>query len=146
MEAERRLPYPPEALCSMVADVRRYPEFIPWIRELSVIEEASDEPVHQLVAHVVVGWKAIREQFATRVRRSLETLEVDVSLVQGPLKTLENRWRFLSDGEGGAIVRFFIAYDFKNPLFNAILNANRDRAISRIMGAFEAEAARRFGS
>ena len=143
LEAQRRLPYAPEALCRMVGDVRTYPEFIPWIEDLKVTGEHDEGGVREAIAHVRVGWKSLQERFSTKVRCAPAEGEVDVSLVSGPFRTLRNEWRFKPDGTGGSLVKFWIAYDFKNPILNAIVKANRDKVIERIMAAFEAEAARR---
>ncbi|MDZ4777491.1 MAG: type II toxin-antitoxin system RatA family toxin [Alphaproteobacteria bacterium] len=143
LEAQRRLPYAPEALCRMVGDVRTYPDFIPWIEDLKVTCESEVGGVREAIAHVRVGWKSLQERFSTKVRCAPAEGEVDVSLVSGPFRTLRNEWRFKSDGAGGSLVKFWIAYDFKNPILNAIVKANREKVIERIMAAFEAEAARR---
>ncbi len=71
--------------------------------------------------------------------------EVDVSLVSGPFHTLDNRWRFEAH-EQGARVRFWISYQFKNPVLNAVASANKNRVAARIMAAFENEARRRLGA
>lgn len=144
IEAERRLPYPPAALADLVGDVRAYPQFIPWVMDMKVSGEREHGGVRESVAHVLVGWKSLRERFSTRVRSAPADGEVDVSLVSGPFRKLENRWRFVSDDGGGAVVRFWIVYDFKNPLLNHLVKVNRERVAERIMAAFEKEAARRF--
>jgi coenzyme Q-binding protein COQ10 len=146
LEAQRHLPYPPEALCAMVGDVRAYPDFIPWIEDLKVTGETELSGVREAVAHVRIGWKHLKERFSTKVRCAPAAGEVDVSLVSGPFRTLRNEWRFASDGVGGSMVRFLIAYDFKNPILNALVVANREKVVARIMAAFEAEAARRCSS
>lgn len=146
LEAKRSLPYAPEDLCRMVGDVRGYPQFIPWIRSLRVLREtALDGGGWEGVAEAIVGWKAITERFATRVRSEPAKGEVDVGLVSGPFKSLINQWRFEAAAGGGSLVRFFIAYEFRNPILNALAGANRERAAQKIMEAFEAEADRRFG-
>ena len=142
---ERRLPFAPRALATLVADVESYPRFIPWVKRLSVKREKQEGDAWEGVAEALVGWKAFLETFATRVRSNPDAGEVDVSLVRGPFKSLSNRWRFADDGKGGAIVRFDIAYEFKNPILQAVAALNREHAANRIMAAFEAEAQRRFG-
>jgi coenzyme Q-binding protein COQ10 len=144
IDAERRLPYAPRDLCEMVGDVRTYPKFIPWIIDLKLSGEREHGGVHEAVAHVLVGWRAIRERFSTRVRAAPEEGRVDVTLVSGPFRVLENRWRFQPDGEGGSVVRFHVAYEFKSAVLNGLVRANRQKAADRIMAAFEKEAARRF--
>jgi coenzyme Q-binding protein COQ10 len=145
IEAERVLPFAPADLCRLVGDVRTYPQFIPFLQSLRVVkEEPRDAGGWEGVAEAVVGWKAIRERFSTTVRCEPAKGEVDVSLVSGPLHALDNRWRFDAH-EKGARVRFWISYQFKNPLLQAAVAANRERLAARIMGAFEKEARRRLG-
>ena len=145
IEAERVLPFAPVDLCRLVGDVRAYPQFIPFLQSLRVTrEEPRDAGGWEGVAEAVVGWKAIRERFSTTVRCEPAKGEVDVSLVSGPLHALDNRWRFEAH-EKGARVRFWISYQFKNPLLQAAVAANRERLAARIMGAFEKEARRRLG-
>ena len=144
LSAERILPYAPADLCRLVGDVRAYPEFVPWLKSLRVIEEAPrDEGGWEGVAEAVVGWRAISERFSTRVRCEPAKGEVEVALVSGPFRSLENRWRFEPDGKGGARVQYWIAYHFKNPVLQALVGANKDKLAARIMGAFEREAKRR---
>ncbi len=145
IEAERVLPYAPADLCRLVGDVRAYPQFIPWLQRLRVIkEEKRDEGGWEGVAEAIVGWKAITEKFSTKVRCEPAKGEVDVALVSGPFHALENRWRF-EPHESGAKVRFWISYQFKNPVLNAVVSASRDKVAERIMAAFEREAERRLG-
>jgi coenzyme Q-binding protein COQ10 len=146
LSAERLLPYAPGDLCRLVGDVREYPQFIPWLISLRVIrEEPREEGGWEGVAEAIVGWKAIREPFATQVRCEPAKGEVDVSLVSGPLHALDNSWRF-EPHERGARVRFSISYQFKNPVLQALVAANKDKLTGRIMGAFEREAKRRLGA
>ncbi len=145
LTAERILPYAPADLCRMVGDVREYPKFIPYLQNLRVVkEEPREQGGWEGIAEAIVGWKAIRERFSTKVRCEPTKGEVDVSLVSGPFHALDNRWRFESH-EGGARVRFYISYQFKNPVLNAVVSANKDKVATRIMGAFEKEARRRLG-
>ncbi|MBN8606895.1 MAG: type II toxin-antitoxin system RatA family toxin [Caulobacterales bacterium] len=145
IEAERILPYAPADLCRLVGDVRAYPEFIPWLQSLRVVrEEARDEGGWEGVATAIVGWKAITESFSTSVRCEPAKGEVDVALVSGPFHALDNSWRFEPHAKG-AKVRFWISYQFKNPLLNAVVAANKDKVAARVMGAFEREAKKRLG-
>jgi coenzyme Q-binding protein COQ10 len=146
IQAERRLPYAAADLMALVSDVRAYPDFIPWLKELTVLSEKSDGESTELVARAIVGWRSFVERFTSAVRTNRTEKTVDVGLVDGPFRKLENKWRFADDGQGGAIVKFWIAYQFKNPLLQALASVNRDLAAGRIMAAFEAEAKRRFGS
>lgn len=145
LTAERSLPYAPADLCKLVGDVRAYPSFIPWVKSLRVTEEVQEGEAWFGIAELLVGWRAFLERFSTKVRCDPVKGEVDVSLVNGPLRTLENRWRFYS-APGGALIKFTIQYDFKNPVLNALVSANRALITNRVLAAFEGEAARRFGA
>lgn len=146
IEARKTLPYAAADLCRLVGDVRAYPEFIPFLQNLRVTQETpKPEGGWEGVAEAVVGWKAITERFATSVRCEPAKGEVDVALVKGPLHALENKWRFSEAAHGGADVRFWISYQFKNPILQSAINANKDKLASRIMAGFEKEAKRRLG-
>lgn len=144
IETTRTLPYAAEALCRIVGDVRRYPQFIPWIRSLRVLRETPLEGGGwDGVAEAVVGWKAITERFATKVRSDPAAGKVEVDLVSGPFRSLKNCWRFEDRGDGSTLVAFYIRYEFRNPLLQALVRANQHRAADKIMQAFESEARRR---
>ncbi len=143
ISAERILPYPPADLCRLVGDVREYPHFIPWLQSLRVVkEDPRPEGGWEGVATAVVGWKAITERFSTRVRCEPAKGEVDVALVSGPFHALDNSWRF-EPHSVGARVHFRITYQFKNPVLQALVAANKDKVAARVMSAFEREAKRR---
>lgn len=145
IEAERILPYASADLCRLVGDVRAYPEFIPWLQKLRVLkEEPREDGGWEGVAEAIVGWKNITERFSTTVRCEPAKGEVDVALVSGPFHALDNRWRF-EPHEKGARVRFWISYQFKNPVLNAVVAANKDKIAGKIMASFEREARRRLG-
>jgi coenzyme Q-binding protein COQ10 len=147
IESERRLPYPARDLCMLVGDVKSYPRFIPWIKALRVLNERAEGEGWSGLAQATVGWKSLLERFSTHVRCSPEEGRVDVRLADGPFKRLENRWTFEDSAEPGqTIVKFWIVYEFRNPVLQALVKINRDQAAGRIMEAFEKEAARRFRS
>jgi coenzyme Q-binding protein COQ10 len=126
--------------------VDRYPEFVPWItamrtwnaRELAAGVEAVD-------AEAGVGFKFLKEKFATRVRRDIRNRQIDVSLLSGPFKKLENRWRFLDAGHGCTRVEFDIDFQFKSRLLEALLTANFSSAVDKLMACFEARARSLYG-
>jgi coenzyme Q-binding protein COQ10 len=127
----------------LVGDVRVYPDFVPFLQTMRVLkEEKLEDGGWKGVAQANVGWKAIKVTFATSVRCEPSKGEVEVALVKGPLHALQNRWCFTTH-ERGAHVRYWIAYEFKNPVLQAAISANKDKLAGRIMNAFEAEARRR---
>ena len=129
-----------QQLFELVGDVEAYPQFVPWITGMRTWNDRVDGAVSTVDAEARVGFSFLREKFATRVRRDREALAIDVSLLYGPFKRLANGWRFVADGEATR-VEFTIDFAFKSPLLDAMLAANFDRAVARLMGCFEARAA-----
>ena len=139
------LPFTPDQLFDLVGDVRRYPEFVPWIATLSVeSERAEGEGISVLDAEVSVGFAFLKERFATRVRRDRSRGEITVQLLHGPFKTLANRWRVFSDPTGVRI-EFVIDFEFKSKLLQAVLAKNFEHAVERLIGCFEERAKALYG-
>ena len=136
----RHLPYTPEQLFDLVADVPRYPEFLPWVAAVRV---RTDGPA-EMVADVVVGFKALRERFTSRVIKDRPNM-MRVDYVEGPLKHLRNDWTFRADGAGGTQLDFTVDFAFRSRIFEAIAGQMFDRALRRMIGAFETRAAQLYG-
>jgi len=133
----RRLPYTPEQMFDLVADVGRYAEFLPWVTAVR-IRSNSDS---QMVADVIVGFKGLRETFTSKVAKE-RPLSIHVDYVDGPLKHLHNDWKFRPDGEGGTLVDFCVDFAFKNRVFEMLAGQVFDRALRKMINAFEERAAR----
>jgi coenzyme Q-binding protein COQ10 len=137
---QRNLPYAPEQLFDLVADVRRYGEFLPWVAAVRV---RSDSP-ELMVADVVVGFKSLKETFTSRVTKR-RPAEIRVDYLEGPLKYLHNDWQFRPDGKGGTDIEFCVDFAFKSRLFEAIAGQMFDRALRKMIGAFETRAHQLYG-
>ena len=138
---ERILPYRPEDLFVLVGDVARYPEFVPWVTSMRVGEPRTEgEGRDALEAEARVGFSFLTESFSTSVRRDAPAGVIEVGLLRGPFKRLSNRWRFEPHPQGARVV-FDIDFAFKTRLLDAILVANFDRAVNKLIGCFEARAA-----
>jgi coenzyme Q-binding protein COQ10 len=137
----RALPYSPEQMYDLVADVGRYGEFLPWV---SAIRVRSDSDT-QMVADMIVGFKGLRETFTSKVEKRRPE-EVHVDYLDGPLKYLHNDWCFRPDGEGGCLVDFSVDFAFKNRVFEMLAGQVFDRALRKMIGAFEERAAALYGS
>jgi coenzyme Q-binding protein COQ10 len=137
------LPYRPEDLFDLVADVRRYPEFVKWLHTLRVISETQTETTWTGRAEASVGFRGFSETFTTDVAANRDDLAIDVKLVRGPFRKLRNTWRF-TPSPTGSRVDFTIDFEFSNFILQALADANRQFAINRIIDAFTAEAARRY--
>jgi coenzyme Q-binding protein COQ10 len=127
----RILPYTPEQLFDLVADVGRYQEFLPWVAATRIRSDSETE----MVADLVVGFKALKETFASRVRK-VRPGEIEIDYIEGPLKHLNNVWRFRAV-PGGTEVDFCVDFAFRNRIFEAIAGQMFDRALRRMIGAFE---------
>jgi coenzyme Q-binding protein COQ10 len=131
----RRLPYTPEQMFDLVADVPKYAEFLPWIIGVRVRSDNAQE----MVADVIVGFKGLRERFTSRVAKA-RPLTIHVDYVDGPLKHLHNDWKFESDGNGGCTIDFSVDFAFKNSLFERLAGQMFDKALRRMISAFEERA------
>ncbi len=128
---------------ALVADVERYPEFLPWCVGLRIIEE--DKSAGTLTADMIVAYKVFRERFRSRVRLDAENKRIEAAYVDGPFRNLENRWRFTDKPEGGSVIDFEIAFEFKNFLLQATAQAVFDKAFSRMSEAFVKRAEEVYG-
>ncbi|MBA4761296.1 type II toxin-antitoxin system RatA family toxin [Sphingomonas sp.] len=132
----RRLPYTPEQMFDLVADVGRYGEFLPWVSAVRVRSNSETE----MVADLMVGFKGLRETFTSRVQKQRPG-HIRVEYLEGPLKHLHNDWKFRPDGEGGVLVDFEVDFAFKNRVFEMLAGQVFDRALRMMIGAFEQRAA-----
>jgi len=140
------LPYGPDQLFQLVGDVAAYPEFVPWINGMRTWNARHlSEGVEALDAEAGVGFAFLKERFSTRVRRDAINRQIDVTLLSGPFRKLENRWRFLEAGHGCTRVEFDIDFEFKSRLLGAVLTANFAHAVDKLMGCFEARARSLYG-
>ncbi len=143
---ERLLPYAPEQLFALVGDVERYPEFVPWITAMRAEAPREVAPgVDERDAEAGVGFAFLTERFATTVRRDRPALLIEVGLIRGPFRRLSNRWRFVGEGEATRVV-FDIDFAFKRRVLDLLLQANFDRAVSALIGCFEARARALYGA
>ena len=136
----KHLPYSPEQLFDLVADVKCYDEFLPWVTAVRV-RSSSDE---ETVADLIVGFNAFKERFTSRVVKQAPS-RICVDYVEGPLKYLHNEWHFERAADGGTDVRFSVDFAFKSRLFETLAGAMFDRALRRMTGAFEQRAAALYG-
>jgi coenzyme Q-binding protein COQ10 len=142
----RILPYAPRQLFDLVGDVERYPEFVPWVSRLRTWNRReAGEGITLLDAEADVGFSIVHERFATRVRLDEPALAIDVELISGPFRRLQNRWRF-RDHPRGTELAFEIDFEFKSRLLTALFAANFHHAVNRLVGCFEARARALYGA
>lgn len=139
--AERRiLPHTPQQLYDLVADVERYPQFLPWAIACRIRKNVG--PV--IWADLVIGFKMIRERFTSKVTLNPEALRIDVEYVDGPFHYLNNHWQFEAHPEG-CTVDFFVDFEFKNKVLQTIIGALFNEAVKRMVAAFETRAKQLYG-
>ena len=125
----------------LVADVERYPEFVPMCHALKVRQRtAAPDGTETIVADMTVSFKLVRETFSSRVTLDRPNLKILVEYLRGPFSSMENRWTFEPRGEGACDVGFFIAYEFRNRMLALLMGAMFDAAFHRFAEAFETRA------
>ena len=134
------LPYSPEQVFALVADVARYDEFLPWVVAVRVRSSSETETV----ADLIVGFNAFKERFTSRVVKQ-HPHRICVDYVEGPLKYLHNEWHFERAADGGTDLRFSVDFAFRSRLFESLAGAMFDRALRRMTSAFEQRAVALYG-
>ena len=129
----------------LVADVERYPEFLPLCEATRIRERKERDGKTLIVVEMTVGYKAIRETFVTQDLLKPDELEIDVKYLDGPFKYLDNRWTFVPHGEHGCEVQFFIDYEFKSRVLGMLMGSMFDRAFRMFSEAFEKRAQAVYG-
>jgi coenzyme Q-binding protein COQ10 len=136
----RQVSHAPEQMFALVADVERYPEFLPMCEALAVRSRREGEGITVLTADMTVGYKALRETFTSQVTLRPAENRIDVKYLEGPFRYLENRWDFVETPDGGTEIRFFIDYEFRSRILGAVMGAMFDRAFRMFAEAFEKRA------
>lgn len=137
----RRMEWSCEQMFDLVADVGRYGEFLPWVVAVRVKSDSESE----MIADLLVGFKAIREKFTSRVQKHRPD-HINVHYIDGPLRDLDNSWTFRPVEGGGCELDFCVDFTFRNPVFEALAGQYFDRAFRRMVEAFEQRAAELYGS
>ncbi len=139
--AEKRLlPYTPEQLFDLVADIERYPEFLPWCVGARVRERQGNE----IVSDLLIGYKMVRERFTSRVVLHKPD-RIDVSYSEGPFKYLTNHWLFIRQDDGSCLIDFYVDFEFKSRFLQKIIEVFFNEAVKRMVGAFETRAHQLYG-
>ena len=137
----RRVRHSAPDMLALVADVERYPEFVPLCHALKVLRRAeSGEGVETLTASMTVAYKLIRETFTSQVTVDRPRLAILVEYLDGPFSHLDNRWNFRSLADGGCAVEFFISYEFRSRALGLLMGAVFEAAFRKFAEAFERRA------
>jgi len=147
--AEKRvMPYSAEQMYALIADIERYPEFLPWcsatrMRSRQDLPDGSGEVIE---ADLIISFKVFRERFGSRVTLRPEARTIDVEYLDGPFRYLNNHWRFEPRTETSCLVDFFVDFEFRSAILQKLIGVVFHEAMRRIVGAFEARAASLYGA
>ena len=134
--AEKRvLPYTPRQLYDLVADIERYPEFLPWCKAARIRKRERN----LVIADLVIGFKMFRERFTSRVELAPERSQIHVTYAEGPFKYLNNHWLF-DEHPGGCEIDFYVDFEFRSRLLQKAIEVLFSEAVRRMVAAFEARA------
>ena len=132
---KKYLAYTPKQLFLLVSDIEKYPEFLPWCYDLKTISRTESI----VEADMVIGFKLIREKFATRVKLAPYNL-INVEYINGPFKYLNNSWNFSPSGKQGCMIDFFVEFEFKSILLGKVMDLIFSEAMRKMIHAFEVRA------
>lgn len=146
----RRLPYTAAQMFALVADVAKYPEFLPWTAAARIRSRKHTEEGDVLEAELVISFKVFRERFGSRVTLLPHEDRILTEYLDGPFRHLKSIWQFrdlpvLEGGEGGVEVAFTVDFEFRNAILAALIGLVFHEAMTRVVRAFEARAAALYG-
>lgn len=140
----RPLPYTAQQMYDLVADVAKYPQFLPWCAAARIRRTVPQGDATMMEADLVISFKVFRERFGSRVVLYPDDLKVDTEYLDGPFKYMKSTWGFV-DTEQGCDVSFFVDFEFKNAILQGIIGVVFNEAMHRIVRAFEKRAADLYG-
>ena len=135
-DARKRVPHSAESMFDLVADVERYPEFLPFCENLVVRARNDDGERQILVADMTIGYKLIRETITSRVTLDRDAMEITADNITGPFRKMQNKWTFVPLDNGGSEIRFTISYEFKSRTLSVLVGGLFDKVFRRFTDAF----------
>ena len=147
VHAEQKfMPYSPEQLYALVADIEKYPEFLPWCVGARIRERRPTE----VIADLVIGFKMIRERFTSRVTLTPPAEgvvpRIEVAYIDGPMRHMSNKWVFNAQATGGTLIDFHVEFEFRSKILETLIGALFHEAVKRMVNAFETRATKLYGS
>ncbi|WP_179380009.1 type II toxin-antitoxin system RatA family toxin [Jannaschia marina] len=139
----RELPYTPAQMYDLVADVARYPEFLPWTAAARIRSREGENP-EVMLADLIISFKVFRESFGSKVMLWPDENRIETEYLDGPFRHLKSEWRF-EETAAGCRVQFWIDYEFRNPLIGRVVGTVFDQAMQRVVAAFETRARKLYG-
>jgi coenzyme Q-binding protein COQ10 len=144
--SKRRVQHTAAQMFDLVADMERYPEFVPLCQSLKTRQrKVNADGTETVLADMTVSFKLVKETFTTRVTLDRANLKILVEYLRGPFSSLENRWTFEPKSDTACDVGFFIAYEFKSRVLATLMGSMFDAAFARFSAAFEKRADKIYG-
>ncbi|WP_347309760.1 type II toxin-antitoxin system RatA family toxin [Defluviimonas sp. SAOS-178_SWC] len=142
----RTMPYTARQMYDLVADVARYPDFLPWTAAARIRSRTprADGAV-VMEADLVISFKVFRERFGSRVTLWPEAMKIDTEYLDGPFRFMRSNWAFEDRAGGGCDVAFFVDFEFKSAILQKLIGVVFDEAMRRVVRAFEGRAAELYG-
>ncbi len=140
----RQLPYSAQQMYDLVADVGRYPEFLPWTAAARIKSDADKGDHRVMEADLVISFKVFRERFTSRVELWPGARRINTEYLDGPFKHMKSNWTF-EEAERGCTVHFFVDFEFRNAILQKIIGVVFNEAMTRVVRAFEKRAADLYG-
>jgi coenzyme Q-binding protein COQ10 len=128
-------------LFDLVADIERYPEFLPWCVAIRVRQREGDT----VLADMIIGYKVFRERFTSRVKLDRANMRIDVAYTEGPFRFLSNHWVFEPDGKGKCVIDFYVDFEFRSRVMEGAFSVVFNEAVRRMVSAFEKRAKAQYG-
>ena len=135
----RIVPYTADLMYAVVADVERYPEFLPWVAALRIKSRAQEGARQIIIAEMAVGYRTLRERYTSKVVLDRHARAIDVVAIEGPFHCLENHWRFTPEGDATQ-VDFRVAFEFSNRFLQMAAGSAFEKVLMKMTDAFEARA------
>src|SRR6201984_1389916 len=137
----RRVQHRADQMFDLVADVERYPEFVPLCHALKIRQRKTNtDGTETVIADMTVSFKLVKETFTSEVTLDRPNLKIIVRYLRGPFSNLENRWTFEPKGDDASDVGFYITYEFKSRMLAMLMGSMFDVAFTRFSAAFEKRA------
>lgn len=144
----RRVPFTADQMFALIADVARYPEFLPWCSAARIRGTRSlpDGQGTVMDADLVISFKVYREKFGSRVTMRPGLRTIDVEYLDGPFRYLRNHWKFIPQGDHACDVDFFVDFEFRSAILQKLIGLVFHEAMQRVVRAFERRAEQLYGT
>ena len=141
----RTLPYNAEQMFALVADVKSYPEFLPWCAASRIRSIVTNGEAEVMTADLVISFKVFRERFTSEVALDKTGRKIETRYLDGPFRKMLSTWAFRDAGEGACEVDFYVDFEFRNALLQSVIGVVFNDAMQRVVRAFERRAQELYG-